>query len=596
MNNELENERENIKKKSSIENALQSSERAINLNVDSYMNAASLILKDKVKDIKDKEEQEMNEIKEEYEVKIKAFREKYKQLEEKELLFLENEFNLQKERLEKEYNEKIKNYEFNLRKMKAKLQFEEEDLAKRFDIIAEKRKQVEVEWTTLKNEDDKLDNFKNHKTSTLVDVHNSNDFQLDENQSEIVRLRIEKRDLELKLNNMKNIIEKFFENPVDKEEFLQKNAEIFNQSDNLLEKLRKDLINEDNDGNEDDLNELIKHAKAKLELKLSHVENNISSSDDDSVIQKNKNSYGRPSDTNKVQFECFLVKEKDSLQVSKDLVEKYKVDLMQLKAKLVASQHELERKQNVEDDKLMLEKEKIEIEKIELELKRSKRIIKKKELQLNLLENSLDKGALRDEDYLSDIIRFDSEFISDESSDESIDFQDNSSFFFNLNDDLKEVNYPNQRLITKMLKHYSKLSSKLKVSLEIVEKALNSLKNSKPKIILKTQALELQETFTKSLNSPNYQQKTIIPHDIKFNTYSWENSPHYSKLAFKNNVEKLNNKWATYVGNSVRSSNDFNSAKLSQEKLPTGTIRRLEEHREWLKKFRADLTCGITVN
>ena len=64
----------------------------------------------------------MNLTKEEFEVKLKACRNKYKQLEEKELKFLEAEFKKTRETLDEEYRNKVVDYEFKLRLQTEKFQ------------------------------------------------------------------------------------------------------------------------------------------------------------------------------------------------------------------------------------------------------------------------------------------------------------------------------------------------------------------------------------------------------------------------------------------------------------------------------------------
>ena len=64
----------------------------------------------------------MNSVKEEFEVKLKSYRDKFKQLEEKELNFLESEFNKTKIKLDEEYKKKIIDFEFNLRLKTEKFQ------------------------------------------------------------------------------------------------------------------------------------------------------------------------------------------------------------------------------------------------------------------------------------------------------------------------------------------------------------------------------------------------------------------------------------------------------------------------------------------
>jgi len=62
------------------------------------------LLDDKMKEFKKREHNEMETIKQEYDIRIKAFRDKYKDLEEKEFKYLENEFNKHKEKMQIDYS------------------------------------------------------------------------------------------------------------------------------------------------------------------------------------------------------------------------------------------------------------------------------------------------------------------------------------------------------------------------------------------------------------------------------------------------------------------------------------------------------------
>ena len=57
----------------------------------------------------------MAKIKEEYEIKVRTFKDKFKQLEENEFNFLENEYNKSKDRMEAEYKLKTTNLENKLK-------------------------------------------------------------------------------------------------------------------------------------------------------------------------------------------------------------------------------------------------------------------------------------------------------------------------------------------------------------------------------------------------------------------------------------------------------------------------------------------------
>lgn len=76
-------------------------------------------MSDRVKEYKEKEAEQMASVKEDYDIKVKAFRDKYKQLEENEFNYLENEYNKIKDRLHDEYNMKISNLESKLKSKQA---------------------------------------------------------------------------------------------------------------------------------------------------------------------------------------------------------------------------------------------------------------------------------------------------------------------------------------------------------------------------------------------------------------------------------------------------------------------------------------------
>lgn len=72
-------------------------------------------MNERVRDFKEKENDQMSRIKEDYEIRVKAFRDKYKQLEENEFQYLENEYNKIKDKLHDDYNMKISNLEMKLK-------------------------------------------------------------------------------------------------------------------------------------------------------------------------------------------------------------------------------------------------------------------------------------------------------------------------------------------------------------------------------------------------------------------------------------------------------------------------------------------------
>ena len=89
---------------------------------------------------------------------------------------------------------------------------------------------------------------------------------------------------------------------------------------------------------------------------------------------------------------------------------------------------------------------------------------------------------------------------------------------------------------------------------------------------------------------------------------SWKNSQAYQKLTFESGTKLLDEKWNKYIGDSSQmlmpkkksastsTTNKYLSSSLilgsnktlSNIGLPVATQQRLNQHREWLKKFKQD--------
>ena len=78
------------------------------------------------------EAKRMNSMENEHQIKLETYKQKYKDLEEKEMKFFENDFNKNKIRLEEEYKEKLISYEFKLRQKNEKTQ---KDVRTTFEIV-----------------------------------------------------------------------------------------------------------------------------------------------------------------------------------------------------------------------------------------------------------------------------------------------------------------------------------------------------------------------------------------------------------------------------------------------------------------------------
>lgn len=98
-----------------------------NLHLDSYDKKMEELLKEKIDEAKLKEEQTLNSIKQEYELKVKAYKDKYKDLEEKEFKFLESEYNECKEKMHLEYKRNVSNLENRLKESNTRIEREVSD-------------------------------------------------------------------------------------------------------------------------------------------------------------------------------------------------------------------------------------------------------------------------------------------------------------------------------------------------------------------------------------------------------------------------------------------------------------------------------------
>ncbi len=127
-----------------------------NLHLESYDNKMEAILKDKVSEFREKENQELLAIKQEYEIKVKAYKDKYKDLEQKEFNFLENEFRQRKEQMQLEQARNLGEFEKKLKAGRVRCEREEEDLQKRLGVIEERRRAFGQDWNRLNEDERKL--------------------------------------------------------------------------------------------------------------------------------------------------------------------------------------------------------------------------------------------------------------------------------------------------------------------------------------------------------------------------------------------------------------------------------------------------------
>ncbi len=156
------------------------------------MRASNLIKK------KAKEKETMDGLKQDYEIKVRAFRDKYKDLEKKEFEFLEGEFSRRKAEMDAEHKKALADLEKKMKVKGSRLDGEEADLKKRADLLEERRRVIKDDWEKLNEEEKRLDERK----AQLYEQFKAADGKLEENPSggyELERLRLENASLETKV-------------------------------------------------------------------------------------------------------------------------------------------------------------------------------------------------------------------------------------------------------------------------------------------------------------------------------------------------------------------------------------------------------------
>lgn len=185
-----------------------------NMHLESYDNKMEAILKDKVNELKEKETQELSTIKQEYDIKVKAYKDKYKDLEQKDFNYLENEYNQRKEQMQQEHNRAIGELEKKLKAVKARQEREEEDLKKRLSVIEERRRVFGEEWEKLNEDEKKLNEKKemiySQAASTSEKLSDLNAIESSSVRYEVEKLRLENANLVAKVENMQKMMDKFY--------------------------------------------------------------------------------------------------------------------------------------------------------------------------------------------------------------------------------------------------------------------------------------------------------------------------------------------------------------------------------------------------
>lgn len=597
------------------------------------------ILAEKVKHFKDKETSELNQLKEEYDIKIKTFKDKYKQLEEKEFKFYENEFNKVKERLQIEFKSKVSNFEAKLATDRASLQRQEEDLKKKIEIISTRKKEMEAEWTQLNNQEQEIASKKEEMKNRILEKTESED----KIKFEIEKLRLENQDLSVKLNSMQKVLDKFYTfedkkiepcrdqiNDLNEEESIRLSEKINNINTRLSQEYEDDDEIE-NTNDDTDIKSLIKHAKLKLKLKYSNEQdlNSSKSQDDlDSSIEEFTETHLTES---KRAMLHYLNKEKDSLNVLNEMLDQYRIILGKRKQDLVRSKTELKSKETqcknfrqnekfkltliLDEKSINLERESLDLEQLELNIKTARRLIKQKKSLLSQLENYL----------LGNVTNL----ISSESSQEETDLDEgrlstmDTHFKFNdknltefvnqmkkahINGDITDNNLS---YIQAILNKMPKLNSRLGALVDSIKQSNFPVTPEQKSNVIDAEKIE--KKWTTYLNNKKYEslnESSKILSTVGPLINSWQNNPAYYRLTYEQGTKMLNDKWNQYIGfdsmirkidqNQFLTNFSLNNTTANalnyfpnQVSLPLSTQNRLNQHREWIRQFKAS---GANIN
>jgi hypothetical protein len=658
-------------------------------------------------------------------------------LEEKELKFLEAEFNKTKAKLDEEYKQKLIDYEFKLRlqaekfqkqvfKLKKKetfkfycllicLNFKENDLDKRQTIVDERRNLLQEEWKKLNDEEAKIDDFKKEirkrylndaQEQLIIKPHLSQnekiEFELNQ-KLEVEKLKVEKDDLEKRLNKLQKLFNNLYENKNSNQSIELKSITNNDQNDNnndvetssssilnskfvrnAVRKVKSGVFDElDDDDDESEIKEVIRNAK--LKVKLKYIQAKKEASDDmaksnsyDTDDNSELNDYHlsiRKLDSEINDHKKFLLeelnKEKDSLKIANELLEKHKQSLFKRKVRLEIAQGELKSEEEsvrdivqnksdyldknkqkvhlIEERKLVLEKEALDLERLGLNIKSNKRLVKQKADQLSLLEHSIintfdnenedDDDDYDDEEEKTNNFDFDVDTEAQNENEKTFNRSNVDDLMVKLKKMQTSGNINksvNMNKIQPLVKSITKLTNQLNKGIESIEISQSKLK---PESFIDRK----WKQYFNEVNNNNRNNTVTYPNTIKNETSSkvqsttirgaWETSPTYHKLTYDSNNRLLNEKWSKYIGdfdnfhstsliNSTRPAANRSSItsihhQLQQQQqqqqhtrnlkssssinglsssLPASIQQRINEHREWLRKFKADLMYSNQIN
>ena len=636
------------------------------------------LLNEKISEFKEKETQAIEAIKRDYDIKVKAFREKYKELEQKEFNYLENEFNEHKDKMHQDHNKHLAEYEKKLRASTNRLEREEEDLRKRSEVIEERRRAFDTEWTRLNQEEKALDEKKtliyNQMAAADEKCLPSGDSDHQKLKYEAERLRLENQSLETKLTNMQVLLDKLcMGNEGSKLSHIEQTNQdsiqetLMNESEPVkLASIENDLADLVNDDDDADIKELIKQAKLKLKLRYygnkpvgqlnssndeldsssnehlhateheilnESLEDNIFYDYEDSTLKSSRKdfsaNYFKKNRSQEDNLNSFLTsdnrnflsnninKERDLILLANELLNKFSHSLMKRKSLLDAARLEDKysfNKLKPSERLLMLDKEEMELEEMALNIKAGRRLVKQKKSQFNLLEFSiLDKSnSVEDFQKMIKPVSMTTKNLRHMSLSDLTDDSNLNELLFKLSNFIEsgQVSSGNARKLQPILRTLPKLNAQLKA----VFKSLSRL--DAKQLGEMTEAVQADG----ALNFINQKWHTYLsatplpPPPLKLNATetlksSWENLSAYHRLTLDSGTKLLEEKWSQYMGESghgkkfrpiatanttIAATNGsvknyvLNFKGNSNNGLPVGTQQRLNHHRDWLKKFKAD--------
>ena len=304
----------------------------------------------------------------------------------------------------------------------------------------------------------------------------------------------------------------------------------------------------------------------------------------------------------------------------------------------------------LEEKRIAIDKAQIEVDQLNLNLKNGKRLIQQKRAQLNLLENSLlDHDHGLDPDSAGSADEFNDEVNGDNSlssahlttskntnnttlnvyhTSETNAFSDLSMKELLLKlQNLQtngELDMTNMQRIQPILKKLPKLNRKLQSALQNLN--TNNVESKNTDIELVKLATFVEERWQKYVGLGRDLGKTTTSNgiDSSFSSRSnplnklytsnlnsqfkttWESSPAYHRLAYDSGTRMLDEKWNQYMGangslsnklrpplttsvaTDLRSISKIIDYTTSTSKLPESTQHRINQHRDWLKRFKAD--------